>query len=180
MRIISGNFKSRKIFSDSRTSKIRPTSDRARETLFNILTNKIELNDTQVLDLFSGTGSFGFETISRGADFCTFVDLTSLSRSLISKTADSFNCSDNIEFIKSDSLIYLSKVHSEFDIIFADPPYNYKYYNKLIDLVLIQTFKIFIIEHDEHFNDNDKLIVNSIIKSETKIVGNTYFTFFYK
>lgn len=180
MRIISGSFKSRKIFSDSRTSKIRPTSDRARETLFNILSNKIDFNNIHVLDLFAGTGSFGFESLSRGADFCTFVDVTSLSGTLIIKTASSFDCLEKIEFVRSDCLIYLSKIDSGYDLIFADPPYNYKYYFKLLDLLSMMVCKIFIIEHDGSIVKNKNFFENSIIKSETKKVGNTYFSIFYK
>ena len=74
MRIISGSFKGRRLKSPPKTAKVRPTTDRVRETLFNLLVNKTDLRDTSVLDLYCGTGSLGIECLSRGASNAVLVD----------------------------------------------------------------------------------------------------------
>lgn len=160
MRIIAGRFKSRKINSDACVYKsangYRPTTDRARETLFNVLENKFGFEGTRALDLFAGTGSLGFEALSRGATSCVFVDRSFRNLSLIKKTAVELGSENEIEFVKSEALAYLNscdKFPEKFDIIFADPPYNYKEYDLLMDKLNNLSFKIFVLEHSHNLTD---------------------------
>jgi 16S rRNA (guanine(966)-N(2))-methyltransferase RsmD len=152
MRIIAGKYRSRKIFDspalkkNKRIHNLRPTSDRAREMLFNILSNKIDFNGIKSLDLFAGTGSFGFECLSRGAEHCTFVDLSRTSQEIIFKTAKEIDCSEKTEFIHEDSLSFLKSNSDEFDLIFADPPYNYQLYEELAAAITQKTFSAAVIE----------------------------------
>ena len=147
MRIISGDFRSRKIQTDKSSKEFRPSSDRTRETLFSILTHRIELGGTKCLDLFSGTGSYGFEAISRGASVCDFVDISGSVLALIRKSAEELGCTKRVNPIKSDALEFLSNSEPAcYDIIFADPPYDYDKHIELIGLVLKKNFKVFVLE----------------------------------
>jgi 16S rRNA (guanine966-N2)-methyltransferase len=164
MRIISGRFKSRKIFShivnDSctrlNTGRFRPTTDMAKETLFNVLNNIIDFNKLKCLDLFAGSGSLGFEAISRGADSCDFVDISRKQTALITKTADALGCSDSISVYNTDALEFLKHLqatgNSFYDLIFADPPYDYQDYSKLLDTVMKSGFSVFVLEYSLPLN----------------------------
>ena len=129
MRIISGSAKGRKLFSPiSRSKAIRPTSDRAREALFNIIGNRVV--DSSVLDLFAGTGAFGCEALSRGAAEAIFIDKSRVALGLVNKNIALIPGGlEKSETIKSDlskgiSSACLSRLgDSRFDLIFADPPY---------------------------------------------------------
>lgn len=151
MRIISGEYKSRKIYSAPSSKELRPSSDRTRETLFNILTHRIVLHHLTCLDLFSGTGAYGFEALSRGAANCSFVDISSIALGFISKTSQALACSSQIKFVKADAVEFLrSNADEDYDLIFADPPYDYGDYSELIRLVLKRNFKVFVLECSKH------------------------------
>lgn len=115
MRIISGKYKSRKVYSlpydencvRSGYSGFRPTTDRARETLFNILNNIIDFEDTICADLFAGTGSLGFEAISRGGAKCDFVETSGKQAAMIARTAEELGCADKIKIHTDDALKFL-------------------------------------------------------------------------
>ena len=157
MRIISGKYKSRKIFSalpakenclSGNRSNLRPTTDRARESIFNILANKIDFDGIKCLDLFAGTGAFGFECISRGADLCEFAESAGKQLSMIKKTAVELGCQERVILHKQEALHFLSKKSESFyDLIFADPPYDYDKYDSLVDAVLALNFSIFVLEY---------------------------------
>jgi len=121
MRIISGALRSKKLFTPKDDTKIRPTSDRAREAVFNIITAKLNtpFSDLSVLDIFSGTGALGLEAASRGAKSITFVDI---DLELTQKNAKlcGFN---NLSFIKKDAT-KLSPAQMPYDLVFLDAPYN--------------------------------------------------------
>jgi 16S rRNA (guanine966-N2)-methyltransferase len=129
MRIISGSAKGRKLFSPISGSKaIRPTSDRAREALFNII--GIRVKECSVLDLFAGTGAFGCEALSRGAAKATFVDNSRVALGLVDKNIALIpGGAEKSTMIKSDlskgiSAACLSRLgDNRFDLVFADPPY---------------------------------------------------------
>jgi 16S rRNA (guanine966-N2)-methyltransferase len=151
MRIISGKYKSRKIFTpgtaDSKNRALRPTSDRARETLFDTLHHRINFTGMKCLDLFAGTGSFGFECISRGAESCDFVDMSRITYELIHKTADGLGCSGQVIYIRRDALAFLiENPDTYYDIIFADPPYDFPKIQKLAEEVLKRKLGVFILE----------------------------------
>ncbi len=172
MRIISGVFKSRLIKISGNDKNVRPTTDRARESLFNILSNRINLNGKTCLDLFCGTGSFGLECLSRGAKEAFFVDKRINN---VKENISALGVENKSIIVRKDAVLFIKNyVKDEFDIAFADPPYDFKRYRELIDE--ISNLKIlFILEH------SDKLILEEIHKGKTflhKKFGDTNFTFF--
>ena len=150
MRIISGTHKSRRLIAPN-TLPVRPTTDRAKEALFNILENRYYFNEKNVLDLFSGTGNISYEFASRGCEKIVAVDNNYNCVNYIEKTTK--NLDFNISTIKSDCLQYLKNRKQQFNFIFADPPYNYNQYQELKNIVidnnLIKKDGCLIIEHDK-------------------------------
>ncbi len=137
MRIISGSFKGKKIL-EPKDSKTRPLKDLTKESIFNILkhSNKLNFNmtDADILDLFSGVGSFGIECLSRGVKTVTFVENYLNVLPVLKENLSQLKKLDNYEIINND--IYNQelelKLTNKFDLIFIDPPYKDKNINKLI------------------------------------------------
>lgn len=158
MRIISGKHKGKRI-SAPNNLPVRPTTDRAKEALFNILDNRYYFDGKNVLDLFSGTGNISYEFASRGIEEITSVD----SNYKCIKFIDTFSkeLEVNISTIKSDCLSYLKNCKKQFNLIFADPPYNYDNYSEIVSIVkennLVKEDGCLIIEHDitTAFKDNN-------------------------
>jgi 16S rRNA (guanine966-N2)-methyltransferase len=123
MRIIAGIHRGR-ILASPRDLSVRPTTDRAKQTIFDILTNRIDLDGLQVLDLFAGTGSLGLEAISRGAGSVTFVDSSRDSLALLKKNVSALHCEDRCTMYQADVFWYLKNTQSRYDLVFADPPYR--------------------------------------------------------
>jgi len=123
MRIISGEFKSR-LINVPASEFIRPMTDRVRETLFNLLNNKIDFEDIKVLDLYSGSGALGLECLSRGASQVHFVEKNfSIYNNLI-KNINSLGVTDRCKVHKMETLKFIkSFTEREFDLILADPPF---------------------------------------------------------
>lgn len=154
MRIISGTYRGRVLKSPS-GNKTRPTSDRLRETLFNVLQTKID-NETRFLDLCAGTGAIGIEAISRGASFATFVDKSRRACALIEENLDLLEVpEDQTEVFQNSADEFLRRLDGNskgWDIVFFDPPYEDDYM-KVIRLIadeesiLLKTDGIFIAEH---------------------------------
>ncbi|MDL2251603.1 RsmD family RNA methyltransferase [Odoribacter sp. OttesenSCG-928-J03] len=150
MRIISGTHKGRQIFPDKNFTA-RPTTDFAKENIFNVLNNYIEISDSLVLDLFSGTGSISYEFASRGAREVISVELNYKHYFFIKKTAEEIGFK-NIKTYKNDAFAACKKLNGrQFDIIFADPPYQLKNINDvpgaIFDNNLLKDSGIAIIEH---------------------------------
>ena len=120
MRIISGTYKGKKL-KEFKGQEIPPTADRAKESLFNILSGCVLGCD--FLDLCCGTGSIGVESYSRGASSVTFVDISPKSLSLAKENAQSVNLV--ADFVLSDAISFIKRTSKKFDIIFFDPPYDY-------------------------------------------------------
>ena len=158
MRIISGKHKGRRLLAPS-TLPVRTTSDRAKESLFNIIQNRYYFEEKNMLDLYSGTGNIAYEFASRGCNKILSVDNNYKCIQYIEETAN--NLGFNIATIKSDSLKYLKNCKQEFDFIFADPPYNYDSYQELKNLIfekkLVKKGGLLIIEHDKktQFNSDN-------------------------
>ena len=157
MRIISGTLKGRRFEMPSDGWKTRPTTDIAREGLFNILQHSIDLEGIAVLDLFAGSGSVGYEFISRGADKVTFVEKFGACINFIKKNLKHFEIESHAEIAKSDVFQFLQKSEKEsYDIIFADPPYADHEMMQIPILVfekkLLKNEGLLIIEHDERHN----------------------------
>lgn len=183
MRIIGGKYRSRRVYSanepknclKSNLSGYRPTTDRARESLLNILNNLIDFDQTVCLDLFAGSGAVGFELLSRGASTVDFVDNSARQTALIKKTAAELGCENEIKIYDDNALTYLSRNDKYYDIIFADPPYAYEHYNDLISNVLKRDFSIFVAEHPGNIDIEYSEDGFDIIKRNT---GITHFLIF--
>jgi len=150
MRIISGKYKHRKIAPSGLS--LRPTTDFARESLFNIFNSYLDVEDLDILDLCAGSGTMGFEFLSRGAAHVTAVDIDEKCISFITKTAAKLG-EPNLKAIKRDAFTYLTTCRQSFDIIFADPPFEMQGIEKIHKLVfeknLLNPNGWLIIEHAE-------------------------------
>ena len=157
VRIISGKNKGRLILAP-KNLPVRPTTDIAKEALFNILENRYYLDRKKILDLFSGTGNISLEFASRGCEDITAIDQNFQCTRFISEMAEEL--SYHINVIQIDCLNFLKKTKVDYDIIFADPPYNFDDYlklkNKIINRNLVKKDGCFIIEHDENTKFDDK------------------------
>lgn len=162
MRIISGKYKSRRVYTSSpakencvkgNISGFRPTTDRAKETLFNVLNNILDFEDITCLDLFAGSGSLGFEALSRGAVKCDFVETTAKQTAMIKKTAAELDCGGQIEIFSEDVLRFLKlNTGRVYDLVFADPPYAYENYSELITEAMYLKPGIFVLEYGSDFD----------------------------
>jgi 16S rRNA (guanine(966)-N(2))-methyltransferase RsmD len=154
VRIISGIFRGKQIRPPARF-KARPTTDFAKESLFNILANHYDFEELEVLDLFSGTGSIAYEFVSRGARSVVAIELAQPHFKFIQDTALALNM-EQLSAIRTDAFRYLRKPYQSFDVIFADPPYDHPDLEKLPELVLstdiLEEGGIFILEHPENFD----------------------------
>ena len=176
MRVISGKYKGKKLFSPIDNS-VRPTTDRIKETLFNILFSKGAVFGT-VLDLFSGSGALGIEAVSRGAELAVFIDIDPQSLKLTRQNIAHVGIT-NCEIYHNDFLTATKKLKGrKFDIIFADPPYGLRIEPKIVESVvkneLLSENGILIIEH----STKNKLQIDeeSFIIDE-RVCGNTTLTF---
>lgn len=126
MRIVGGEFRGRALAAP-RTSAIRPTSDRTRESVFNVISHRYaeKLRGGRVLDLFAGTGALGMEALSRGASFCVFIEESAEGRGLIRDNVEAFGLQGRTKIFRRDATA-LGDVgtFSPFDLVFADPPYG--------------------------------------------------------
>lgn len=176
MRIISGLYKSRKIIAP-KNLPVRPTTDMAKESLFNIINNLYYFDDISVLDLFAGTGNISYEFASRGTEQITSVDQDFGCVKFINKTTEMFEMP--IQTIKSDVFKFLEKTSLQSNIIFADPPYNFTddQFEKIPQLIfknnLLLDDGLLIVEHSKH-TDLSKLENFSYSKS----YGGNMFSFF--
>lgn len=165
MRVISGKFRGKKLKSFE-GQDIRPTSDRAKESIFNIINAKIE--GSSFLDLFCGTGSMGIEALSRGAKNVVFVDADYKSVKLTNENLKSVK--QDITALKCSAENYLLSCSQKFDIIFLDPPYAYDKVDSLINLIvknnLLNKDGIIIYEHksDRQSQNFDKLQLTDVRK----------------
>lgn len=178
MRIVSGKFRGRR-FEAPRNFKARPTTDFAKESLFNVLNNIIDIENTRVLDLFAGTGNISYEFMSRGAAYVCAVDISNKYLEFIKKTANQINPDTNIIHTrKADVFNFVEKQNLNYNIIFADPPYDLKKIHEIPQLLLNnETFNknsVIIIEHSKHtdFSDYKEF-------AEMKKYGKVHFSFFY-
>ena len=137
MRVISGKYKGRKLFSPN-GDRVRPTTDRIKESIFNILVSKDVLGDAFVLDLFCGTGSLGIEALSRGPERAVFVDIDLESLELTKKNLQHIKAgNDEFETYHADYKLAIRKLEGKvFDVIFLDPPYAKDNYLDCLDLII--------------------------------------------
>jgi len=149
MRVISGKYKSRK-FKLPKNFPSRPTTDSAKEGLFNILTNRVDFEDCDVLDLFAGTGNISLEFLSRASKSVLSVDSHFVSFKNMKKLMHEVEA-DNWKVIKNDVFKYVSKIDRKFDIVFADPPFGlekiYDIPKLVLDSDLLHEDGVLVIEH---------------------------------
>jgi 16S rRNA (guanine966-N2)-methyltransferase len=158
MRIVAGQFKGKRITAPKKLP-VRPTTDFAKEALFNILNNRYDFTELRVLDLFSGTGNISFEFASRGTEDIVSVDAHYECVRFIQRTAEDLQMP--IKTVKSDVFKYLGVSQQPYDIIFADPPYNFdlQQMQKLTELCfenkLVTEEGLLILEHSKHLDLTD-------------------------
>lgn len=175
MRIISGLHKGRSI-RPPKNLPVRPTTDLAKEALFNILNNWIDFDELDVLDLCCGTGNISFEFASRGAKSVTSVDASAKCAAFVKTTFNQLSF-DNGLVIKTDALRFVTSAEKRWDLIFADPPYDYQQYAELVTTIikngLLAEKGMLIIEHpaEVDFSAFDSL-------TQTRKYGRVHFSFF--
>tara|TARA_Y100001958_G_C20975478_1_gene368782 strand:- start:107 stop:670 length:564 start_codon:yes stop_codon:yes gene_type:complete len=175
MRIISGNFKGKKLLMP-KDLKTRPLKDLTKESIFNLISHsnkfKINIKNSIVLDLFSGIGSFGIECLSREAKHVTFVENYKAVLPILRKNLNSLKITKKYEIIEKNifSKIDLTKIKNKFDIIFLDPPYKEENINKIIECInsnlLLKKNGVIIIHR--HKNNSEKLFEDLRILEERK------------
>jgi len=154
MRIVAGKFKRRTLLAP-RGDKTRPTTDRVRESVFNLVEARVDLQNADVLDLFAGTGALGLEALSRGASRVVFVESDASVLHFARKNAAALDVDQQCVFVPMSATAYLGRPAATlFDLILADPPYNLKMMPELPDLVLKHLAEdgIFVLEHDKHIH----------------------------
>lgn len=176
MRIITGLLKGRQVTIPD-TLNVRPTSGRTKEGIFSTIDSRKYLRQSQVLDLFAGSGNLGFEAISRGADNVLFVDQERKNIAHIEDVAREFDVEDQVRVATIDAEQFLDGPAIPYDFIFADPPYQYPNIEPLIDKILqggwLQPTGWLILEHSKrhNFSEHPYCIIN-------KIYGRTVISIF--
>ena len=183
MRIISGIFKARRIMAPKKLP-VRPTTDMAKESIFNILNNKYTFNKISILDLFSGVGSFGIECLSREAKKVVFIENYNGVLPILKKNLDNLKSEINYEIIETDILnrLEFKSLKLTYDLIFLDPPYKEKALentlNKIIENKILNYNGIIIIHR--HKKEIDTFPENFHLIDEkkygiSKIIFGSYF-----
>lgn len=175
MRIVSGSCKGRTIVPPKHL-QARPTTDFAKENLFNIISNRYDYEELSVLDLFSGTGSISYEFASRGADRVVSIEQNTLHQSFIQQTSKKLELTQ-ISSFKANAFTFIKSCREKFDIVFADPPYDLEGIDSLPDFIiergLLKEDGIFIFEHSKN-----KKFDNHPCFREHRSYGSVNFTFF--
>jgi 16S rRNA (guanine966-N2)-methyltransferase len=162
MRIISGKFRGKKI--EAPTSlPVRPTTDTAKEGLFNWLNNRIDFEEIDVLDLFSGTGNISLEFLSRGALHITAVDKNADCMRFLVQTTQKMDIY-NLKIFNLDVFVAIERLREKFDVIFADPPYDFPKYRELLTNIwekeLLKEDGLLIIEHPKEVQFEHPQLIN--------------------
>lgn len=151
MRIISGKY-GRRRFDVPKNITARPTTDFARENLFNVLENLDGFEDKSACDLFAGTGAVSFEFLSRGCSYVTAVEKAPVQAAFIKKVAETLG-DDNLHIVKGDVFRFIREDVRAYDYVFADPPYDHPDFDSIPNLILesnlIKSGTVLIIEHSK-------------------------------
>ena len=175
MRIVGGKYKGR-TFRPNKKFTSRPTTDQAKEGLFNILENRYDFSNKKVLDLFSGTGSMAYEFLSRGCKQALLIEKNFNHVRFIQDVLNTLGAG-NARVVKTDVFKYLHHTPEKFDIVFADPPFDLPYLNE----VPVAVFKsgvlnengLFILEHSKEHSFSTHLNFTELRK-----YGKVNFSFF--
>lgn len=175
MRIISGKYKGKRLFPPT-SLPVRPTTDFAKEGLFNILNNLIDFEETKALDLFAGTGNITYELASRGCPSITAVDVNFRCVKYITETAQILGM-DAVQTVKSEVFSFIENRADKYDFIFADPPYDMPKADILPDLIfenlILKEGGLLVFEHSskKNYNEHPRLV-------DFRSYGNVGFSFF--
>lgn len=176
MRIISGKWGGRRIHPPSNMPHTRPTTDIAKEGLFNILQNRIDFSSMKTLDLFGGTGCISYELASRGAKDLTIVEKDTTMQAFIIKNAEMLGM-ENYKVLKMDVFNFLNTCNDQFDFIFAGPPYALGSIDEIPKIIvqkkMIAAGGFFVLEHTPR-NHYENFEGFSFVRN----YGTTLFTFF--
>ena len=162
MRVISGHYRGKKILQPE-DKETRPLKDLTKESIFNIINHsnkfKIDINESHVLDLFSGTGSFGIECLSRNAKSVIFIENYNRALNILKKNTDSLKLNNNFQIIEKNIFedLNFQSFKKKFDLIFLDPPYK----EKRINLILLKIYEAKVL------NINGIIIVHKHKKDDT-------------
>ena len=186
MRIISGQFKGKKIF-EPKDKKTRPLKDLAKESLFNIINHSNKFNvkimNSNVLDLFSGVGSFGIESLSRGAKHVTFIENYQSVLKVLKKNIESLELTEKCNIIEKNILNdrIFDKLYTNYDLIFLDPPFKEKEISKILNRIqksnILKEGGVIILHREsknkEKFSEKFKIIEEKKY-GISKIIFGTY------
>jgi len=153
MRVISGTARGTKLKSVEGLST-RPTLDRVKESVFNILNSDIEIRESRVLDLFAGSGALGIEALSRGASRCVFVDKDVASIKIVKENLEKTRLADKADIYMLEAGAAVSRLRGEkFDIVFLDPPYSKDIVPRIIGEIIssgiLSGGAVVVVEHDK-------------------------------
>ncbi|MEM1318905.1 MAG: RsmD family RNA methyltransferase [Bacteroidota bacterium] len=177
MRIIGGEFKGRRFYPPANNWPTRPTTDYAKEGLFNILNNRLDFESLKVLDLFGGTGNHSYEFISRGCKDVTYVDKFGGCIAFVNKTAEALNIKDRLRIVRADVFKFIARTGEQYDYIFAGPPYALPTIDSIPDIILdrqlLRPGGMLVLEHNPNhsFKQHPQLL-------EERHYGKTIFSFF--
>jgi len=181
MRVISGKYKGGKL-TPPQDERVRPTTDRIKETIYNILCNKVEIEGSAVLDLFAGSGALGIEALSRGAERCVFIDKDADSVKIIKTNLNKLKIPNGSFEVYNVSFDFALKKLSgkKFNVIFADPPYALKLEGKMLELIekfdVLEEGGVVVIERDTA----NRIPVLPQYDYDERIMGNTSVSFLMK
>lgn len=151
MRIIRGKY-GRRRFDVPKNITARPTTDFARENIFNVIENYVDLDGLDALDLFAGTGAVSFEFLSRGCSTVTAVEKAATQQRFIQKVADELG-DRNLLLVRGDALRYIASAPRAYDVVWADPPYDMPGFadipGMILDSALVKAGTLVIIEHNK-------------------------------
>ncbi len=175
MRIVGGKYKSRLLVTFA-GEEVRPTSDRAREALFNILYPRVI--GARVLDLFAGSGALGIESLSRGAKEVHFNDLAKDSLAILKKNLDSLKIGGEAKVTQGDYLACLHACAQPFDLVLLDPPYRFDYGERALEVIaqrgLLTENGVAVYERDRPFEGE----IAGLEKYDERRYGKAWLTFF--
>lgn len=175
MRIISGKY-GRRRFEVPKNITARPTTDFARENIFNVLENLGGFEEKSACDLFAGTGAVSFEFLSRGCNYVTAVEKAPIQSAFIKKVADTLG-DENLHIYKGDVFRFIKENARAYDYVFADPPYDHPNFNDIPELILnsrlIKPGTVVVIEHSK---DRDFSVLSGF--SQRRAYGSVNFSIF--
>ncbi|MEO8167888.1 MAG: 16S rRNA (guanine(966)-N(2))-methyltransferase RsmD [bacterium] len=178
MRVISGAYKGR-ILKTVPDLSVRPVTDRVKQTIFDMLANRIEMDGARVLDLFAGSGGLGIEALSRGASHATFVENDQDAAHFIEQNISMIGCEEEAILIETDALSFIKRCTETFDLVFADPPYKFEETADIPQMIfsrnMISPHGYLLIEHSKELRFDSTSLYSA---GPEKRFGKTLVTFF--